>query len=1350
MLPDLGNVFHAACAMVPRILRRLARLRRPQPVLFDRAYYLSQNPDVAKARADPLTHYFEHGWREGRNPHPLFDSTYYLEQNPDVTATGENPFLHFMRHGAKEGRNPHPLFDSTYYLEQNPDLAANGGNPFLHFMSHGPREGRNPHPLFDTKWYLAENPDVAANGINPLVHFLQYGYREGRDPNPFFDTDWYLAFYLALTPDIAVSKRNPLVHYITIGAAKGFNPSPHFNGSLYLNQNPDVALSGVNPLLHYILHSAEAGRHPYPPASGESQKLAAPYQAQSASVRETTTRAPSSRPIEPAIKPPPLAAIADLSALELCLRSAEIVSAVRSLRAKNHNFRNGDRFSAAQETPQPNKMNLKLNPIRSDGGISAQTQRSAPREALARTGVDPWLEEMIMGLGITPSRTINDKELPNYPVPILQRYNRGRLEATRRFVLDPSRAGTKHCGPTISILMPAYNTPVVFLERAILSVLFQTSSKWELLIVDDGSTKTDVENILRYYTTVDKRIKTSRFESNRGISAATNAALSMASGAYIGLLDADDMLTRDALEKIAGRLNEDDRIDLVYSDECTIDTDDVADSLFHKPDWSPILLLNFMYTGHLSVYRKALIARVGCFRSEFDFSQDYDLALRVSEQQPKVSHIEECLYGWRMIAGSASVGDKPDARLSNIAALQAAADRRGYGGVAIALPTANRLKRPAPGKRPLVSIVVPSAGKLNRVKATAGSIKSLTTYRNYELIFVTGSEFIEAYGTRLASPNTHFAPYDKAFNFSDKCNIGAARAKGDYVIFLNDDVLVISPDWIETILECLTLPGVGGVSPKLIYENGTIQYAGLVTGVRRLVGTAFHCYPAQTTAYVNMAQSVREVSILSGACLAMPMRLFNEIGGWNAHNTQSAHSDCDLCFRIREHGYSCVYTPHAELTHIGHVEIGADEAAAKKKTKTLKKDKSDIFMLKRWGCYFERDPYFPPKMRDLVYIDSQEEFIFEKSRIQVGSKSGKDFILFTHDLSASGAPRCLYEVARVLIEAGHYVLLMSPEDGRFRKRYVEIGVDVIVDPLALSGHEAVIDLARNFDVAICNTIICWRVPGQIAPYMPVYLYSMETELVGHFRDNVPGFCEGLAAATAIWAPGPYCASKIREYCGLEALSIESCVEELPDLPDDDDDYPGEVVIALVGTYEARKGQDMAVDGFNMLPSELQIKSRLVMAGRTNDAPFRVDAEKRAHSHIVFHNELDYLQVVRLIRRADIMLVPSRDDGGPTTAIDALGAGKILVISATSGISQYVVDGESGFILRDNGPEDICATLCRVFERKSRWPTIKAKARELYEAHFTRQRFKERLLHALGPGERENSVVEHYQDRRGGC
>lgn len=1256
-------------------------------ILLDPVWYRESHSDLRGKSIDAAKHYLDYGAREGRNPHLLFDTKWYLSHTPDAAASDVNPLVHYLQRKSFAGSHPHPLFDVDMYISNASGFASSRLDPLTHYLTIGWKQGIRPSKLFDPQWYLEQYPDVRAAGVEPLSHYLQWGCLEDRQPNSSIDPSAYRERY-RLARD-----KNPLLDLALFGEKRSTQ-------EFHSNQVSSDALGGdISSKTHNL------GRIP-------------PEPNQNAVGVESLE--------EPGIVPPLPVAIVDK---RQHARDIEIVSAIRSLRSKSI----GGKRSSTQHLlgeGETEIISAKLKLAVADDVLSLESIGAAVRES-AEAGRDGEPLDALLGLGITPSRTVNEDCSPVYPVPILNRYNQGRLEAGSRFLLNPGRAGRIDHGPTISILVPVYKTPIIFLERAILSVLFQTYANWELILVDDFSQRSDIEAILKYYARVDSRVKVHFCERNDGTSAATNEALRIASGSYIGLLDHDDMLTRDALERVADRLVENDELDLVYTDECWIDRDNLVDGLFHKPDWSPLLLLNFMYTGHFSVYRKTLVESVGGFRSKFDFSQDYDLVLRVAERQPKVAHIDEILYGWRMAAGSAAIGGKPTARISNIAALQDAADRRGYDGVAIALPTANRVKRQLKGQAPLVSIVIPSDSHSN-IRDSVNSIISHSTYENYEILVVTNSEFIATYGGALGSRTTRLVKYDEPFNFSDKCNVGASRANGEYVVFFNDDVRVISPDWIETLLEYLTLPDVGVVGPKLLYENGSIQHAGMVTGVRRLVGTAFHAYPGDTTAYFNLAQSVRETSLISAACLAMPMKVFREIGGFDPRNVPVAHSDVDLCFRVRESGRSCVYTPHAQLMHIGHLSIGSAETEARRKAKPFRKNKADLFLLKRWGRYLERDPYFPPKVRDFVYIDSQEPFSYRTSGFATSAKSGSDFILFSHDLSGSGAPRVLYDLAKTLINAGHYVLVVSPEDGVFSKRFLGIGADVIVDALALSGHAAVVDLAKNFDVAICNTIVCWPIPPQLQPYLQVYIYAHESQLIRHYAENVPGFREGMSAATAIWAAGPLVVSAICEQCGLTAQNIEGCVEELDHLAKEDP-YEGATVIAVVGTYEPRKGQDIAILGFNKLTRERRAQSRLVMAGRTNNPEFRkaLTGLVDTSSHIDFYDELTHTDVAALMSRASIVLVPSRDDALPLVSMEALAGGKVLVCSKTTGTSAYIIDGESGFVLHEGSPEDICATLERVFKQRRDWPRIGANARRVYEANFTPQRFEERILRALG-------------------
>lgn len=450
--------------------------------------------------------------------------------------------------------------------------------------------------------------------------------------------------------------------------------------------------------------------------------------------------------------------------------------------------------------------------------------------------------------------------------PIRRRYNSIRSETTVRLTTKSTSRSVNASGPTISILMPVYKVKLSYLERTIESVLRQAYERWELCIVDDCSNSPAIDMCLQRYAALDPRIKLFQSPTNIGISAATNRALAMATGDFCCLVDHDDLLTNDALDCVAGAVLSTPALDIIYSDECKIGESDEADELYFKPDWDKYLLDNVMFTGHLSTYRTALVRDLGGFRSEYDLSQDYDLALRATERTESIFHIPRILYGWRKHPNSAASGGKPEARLTNIAALQDAANRRGYNARAVALPTANRLVRDRTSFKQSVSIIIPS-DNASFIRKSVDSITLSTTFQNYDIIVVTSTKLISALTSDCAFDHrVKFSAYDAAFNFSEKCNVGARASSADILIFYNDDVRVISSDWIECLLDYLALDEVGICGPKLLYENETIQHAGMVTGVRQLVGTAFHSLPRGTPYYYNFAQSVRTTSLICGAC----------------------------------------------------------------------------------------------------------------------------------------------------------------------------------------------------------------------------------------------------------------------------------------------------------------------------------------------------------------------------------------------------------------------------------------------------------------------------------------------------
>ena len=877
-------------------------------------------------------------------------------------------------------------------------------------------------------------------------------------------------------------------------------------------------------------------------------------------------------------------------------------------------------------------------------------------------------------------------------------------------------------GPKISLLTPVHNTSPVFLEEMFASVLAQTYDNWELCVVDGGSDSPKTLETLRGWQARDKRIRVEQLPENLGISANTNRALRLATGEIVAFLDHDDTLPPFALYELAQSVMANPGADIFYSDEDRLSPRGKRHNPFFKPEWSPELLWSCMYIGHLSAYRRALALEIGGFRREFDLSQDYDFALRATERARAVHHIPKVLYHWREHPASGSAGGKPEARQTNLAALSDAMRRRNLAADVLEYPMANRARLQI--KRwPRVSIIIPTDSP-TRARACFEELPQATRYPDLEILLVTNSQLAESLKF-LQSDNAKLrvVPYDKPFNFSDKCNVGAAAATGDRLIFFNDDVEASQADWVQNVIEPLENPKVGAVAPKLLYETGKIQHAGLVTGVRGLIGTAFHQRPADSGEHVNFAQSLRDVSALSAACLAMRREDFIRVGGFDAVNTPIAHSDVDLCFKVREAGLRCVYTPFATLSHAGHVSIGATET----KTPSPQRDKATTFLLKRWGEYVTHDPYFPDNMRDWLHTDSPTPIRMRARQNAAPVESSPDLLFISHDLTLSGAPLLLLQLATWCRRNGMFVTVMAPSDGPLREKYEAAGIPIIVDPLCEAGHESFTKFARDFECVLANTVRTEAaVRGAHAAGVPVIWWVHETQVGEHYLREEARLRSALPLADAILAPTERTASVYRPFTEAE---IKVSPYGIPDArsgsnPPAEDSRSDSIQFLLLGSVEPRKGQDIFLDAVASLPEAVRGAASFRLLGRVMDPEFgaRVSEKAAGLPNVTIDAECGHHGALEAIRQCDVLVCSSRDEALPVTILEALSLGRAVVSANVGGIGAALTDGQDALVVRPDDPKPLAAAIERIIKNPELVEQLGRNGRETFEKKFTQDRF----------------------------
>ena len=491
--------------------------------------------------------------------------------------------------------------------------------------------------------------------------------------------------------------------------------------------------------------------------------------------------------------------------------------------------------------------------------------------------------------------------------------------------------------PKLSIVIPVYRTPERYLQEMLESIRSQTYKNWEVCVADGSPRGESRERVLKRFADQDTRFKYVILGENKGISGNTNAAMEMAQGDFIVLADHDDTLTPDALYWCVKAMNEDPLYDVIYSDEDKLDMDGKAlfDPHF-KPDFNPDLLTSVNYICHLFVVNRNLAEAVGGFRQEFDGAQDYDFIFRCTEQARKIYHIPKVLYHWRCHMNSTA--SNPESKMyafeAGARAIKAHFERVGIAvdsvekGVDFGIyHTRFHLK-----EEPLVSVIIPNKDHKADLDLCLTSLLDKGSYKNMEVIGVENNTEEETFRyyeeLQKARPNVQVVTWEKGFNFSAINNFGVTFAKGEYLLFLNNDTEVIEPEVIRELLGYGMREDVGVVGARLLYQDDTIQHAGVVIGFGGIAGHTFIGLHQAENSYFHRAMCAQDYSAVTAACMLSKKSLFQQVGGFR-EELAVAFNDIDYCLKIRALGKKVVYNPYALLYHYESKSRGLEDTPEK-------------------------------------------------------------------------------------------------------------------------------------------------------------------------------------------------------------------------------------------------------------------------------------------------------------------------------------------------------------------------------------------------------------------------------------
>lgn len=524
-------------------------------------------------------------------------------------------------------------------------------------------------------------------------------------------------------------------------------------------------------------------------------------------------------------------------------------------------------------------------------------------------------------------------------------------------------------GPLISILLPTYNSNPIYLLQCIESVQKQSYPNWQLCIVDDASTQKEHIGLLHQFVTTDSRIQLQQRTTNGHISIASNNCLKMAQGKYTLLLDHDDMLTEHTLLLMVNELKQKPLLQLIYADEDKINENGLRFEPHFKPEWNQDLLYSQNYIGHPVLVKTKQLQALGGFRTGVEGSQDHDFLLRYTANlnDTQIHRVPHVLYHWR--AHEQSTASHENAKdYTTEAGIKALKDHFKKEKIAVTvdtgkLPNTYRVQWPIPPKQPLVTLMIPTHNGHEILSTCITSILEKTTYTNYEIIIINNQadcpqtlDFIAE-----ADKNNHHIrvlDWNHSFNYSAINNFAAEHANGSILGLINNDIEVITPEWLTEMVSHALRPEIGCVGSKLYYPNDKIQHAGVILGIGGVAGHGHKYFDHEQSGYFSRLKLIQNYSAVTAACLLIRKEVFKQVKGLDEKNLSVAFNDVDFCMRVQKAGYRNLWTPYAELYHHESISRGKEDTPEKQ---NRAKEEID-YMLNKWDKTLYQDPAYNPNL----------------------------------------------------------------------------------------------------------------------------------------------------------------------------------------------------------------------------------------------------------------------------------------------------------------------------------------------------------------------------------------------------